>query len=233
MQDAQEAYTSSTFTIDTLPDSSGGEICSYRGRCDLGGVARPVNERYLEKGVVATLIGYDAIAAIVNKNNLLNEMTSCHLSGIFSGDITNWAELGGSDRSIKVFIPKETSGTYKVFREAVLRHKDYGKAKKISPDIDIISKVASEEGGIGQISVALIQGNEEVTILSIDGEVCSIQNQTYPITRPIYLLTKGEPKGEVKNFIDWVLSPQGQEIVQKHFIGYNRSTPPNLFLPGS
>jgi len=220
MQDAAEAYSGSTFTIDTDQESSGGEICSYREKCDIGGVARPVNERYLDRGVVATLIGYDAIATIVNSNNYVAELTSCHLSGVFSGAITNWSELGGSDRPIKVFTTAETSGTYKVFKNAVLRHKDYGKVKKMSPDIEIVKEVAANEGAIGHISIALIEDNKQVKTLPIDGEICSIKNQTYPITRPIYLLTNDEPKGEVKAFIDWVRSPAGQEVVKRRFIGY-------------
>ncbi|MBT4520235.1 MAG: phosphate ABC transporter substrate-binding protein [Halieaceae bacterium] len=226
MQDAAQVYTDSTFSIETLSESSGGELCAYRGNCDLGGVARPVNERYLDKGVVATLIGYDAIAAIVNKSNYVKEMTSCQLSGIFSGAITNWKQLGGSDRPIKVYVPKETSGTYKVFKQAVLRHQDYGKVNKITPDIQIVSKVSDNEGAIGQISVALIGEGDSVVPLAIDGEICSIRNQTYPITRPIYLLTNDEPKGEIKAFVDWVLSPAGQDVVKKRYIGYNEGVSP-------
>ncbi len=219
MEDAAKVYTDSTFIIDTLPESSGGEICSYRGKCNMGGVARPVNDRYLEKGVVATLIGQDAIAVIVHKNNYVTELTSCQLNGIFSGNISNWAEVGGPDRSIKVFIPKETSGTYKVFKEVVLRHQEYSATKTVSPDIKILTMVANDEAAIGQISLALIPDEENVKSLVIDGESCSIKNNTYPITRPMYLLTKDEPKGEVKSFIDWVLSPAGQDVVKKRFIG--------------
>ncbi len=219
IEDASDVYEGSTFIIDTLPESSGGEICSYRGKCDLGGVARSVNDRYLDKGVVATLIGYDAIAVIVHKNNYVEELTSCQLSGIFSGNINNWSEVGGPDRPIKVYIPKETSGAYKVFKEDILRHQEYIDVKKISPDKKIISKVASSEAAIGQISLALIQGDKNVKSLVIDGEACNVKNSTYPITRPMYLLTKDAPKGEVKSFIDWTISPAGQDVVKKRFIG--------------
>ncbi len=159
IEEAAAVYKDSTFVIDTESESSGGEICTYRGNCDIGGLSRPVNERYVDKGVVAHLIGYDAIAVIVNNNNYIKELTSCQLSGIFSGKIRNWLEIGGSDRAIDVFTVKETSGTYKVFREAVLHHEDYDKVKKIGPDRKILSKVAGSEGAIGHISVALIEDN--------------------------------------------------------------------------
>ncbi len=106
----------------------------------------------------------------------------------------------------------------KVFKKVVLKGNDY-KAKIVKPDAKIIRLVSKQEGAIGQISFAFIIGNDAVKAIKPDGQEASVTNSNYPITRPLNLVTKGQPTGEAKKFIDWALSPAGQKVVKQRFVG--------------
>jgi phosphate transport system substrate-binding protein len=223
--DADKVYSASSFKINTVPESLGGEQCAARGKCDMGGVARDVNQRFLDKGVVATLIGKDAIAAIVNANNPVTDLSSEQLKGIFTGTIKNWSEVGGDDLPIKALVVKSSSATRNVFAKAILSGENYHGIKVITPDAKMLYAVARDKGAIGQLSFAFLIGKKKVKALSIDGQEASVNNPNYPITRNLHITTKGTPQGEVKAFLEWALSPEGQKVVKKRFIGvkYRRS----------
>ena len=217
--DAANHYTDMKFKINTISESAGGEQCVLRQRCDMGGVARDVKQRYLEAGLVPTLIGRDAIAVLVNENNPISELTKQQLKAIFSGQITNWSELGGDDRPIIAYVVKAASATRHVFSRMILEDTPYNKVKTITPDAKIASLVARQQGAIGQLSFAFVTGKKGVKALSIEGQEASVHNSSYPITRPLYIVTKGEPKNKVKAFLDWTLSEQGQAVVKQRFVG--------------
>lgn len=217
--DATEHYTAVTFKINTISESAGGEQCALRQRCDMGGVARDVKQRYLEAGLIPTLIGYDAIAVLVNENNPISELTKQQLKDIFSGQITNWSELGGEDMPIKPYVVKAASATRHVFAHSILGDTPYDNVKTIMPDAKIASVVARQQGAIGQLSFAFLDGKEGVKALTVDGQEANVHNSNYPITRPLYIVTKGQPNQTVKTFLDWALSEQGQAVVKQRFVG--------------
>jgi phosphate transport system substrate-binding protein len=217
--DAADIYMSSNFKVDVVSESSGGEQCVIRKKCDMGGVARDVDQRFLDDGVVATLIAKDAISAIVNENNPISELTSAQLKDIFTGKIKNWSELGGSDLPIHAYVVKEASATRTVFAKAILGDDDYQAVEVMTPDAKMVTMVAREKGAIGQISFAFLQGKQGIKPLNIDGHEATVENINYPITRPLYITTLGEPQGEVKAFLTWTLSPEGQKIVKQRFVG--------------
>ena len=219
ISDAAKVYKQSDFVLDTAPESGGGEKAAAKGTCDLCGVARDVNQKYLDQGVAATLIGKDAIAAIVNKDNPVSELTSAQLKGIFTGKITNWKEVGGPDMAISAYIVKKGSATRKVFGKAILGSDDYAGVEVITPDAKIPTMVGREKGAIGQISFAFLTGKTDVKALTIDGQKATVQNPDYPVTRPLHIATKGMPVGEAKTFLDWALSPAGQDVVKQRFVG--------------
>ena len=167
---------------------------------------------------MATIIGKDAIAAIVHPSNKVSALSLAQLSDIFTGRVTNWKDVGGSDMPITPLITNKTSATNKVFKKVVLKGNDY-KAKIVKPDAKIIRLVSKQEGAIGQISFAFIIGNDSVKAIKPDGQEASVANSNYPITRPLNLVTKGQPTGEAKKFIDWALSPAGQKVVKQRFVG--------------
>lgn len=219
ISDAAEVYTDATFKLNTVPESSGGEQCVMRQKCDMGGVAREINDRFLENGVVKTLIAKDAIAAIVNSDNPVTALSTEQLRAIFTGKITNWSEVGGNDLPIKAFVVKEASATRQVFASAILAGESYNNVEVITPDAKMLSIVGRDPSAIGQLSFAFLGTHSEVKALQVDGHLASVDNKDYPITRPLYITTHGEPSGAVKTFLDWTLSSEGQTIVKKRFVG--------------
>lgn len=220
IRDASEIYTKSTFSLDTKPESGGGEKIGLSGAADIGGVARAVNPEILSKGGFATLIGKDAIAAIVNAKNPVKSLTKDQLKGIFTGKIKNWKEVGGKDAPIRALIVKKGSATRKVFGKAILGGDSYKGAEVVTPDAKIPSKVGKDPNAIGQISFAFIIGKaKRIRALNIGSEKASVDNPNYPITRPLFLVTMGAPSGETKAFIDWAVSPAGQKVVKGKFVG--------------
>ncbi len=217
--DAAEVYPNAKFKLNTVPESAGGEQCAMRQKCDMGGVAREVNSRFLESGVVKTLIAKDAIAAIVNAHNPVTALSTEQLRAIFTGEITNWSEVGGDDLPIKAFVVKEASATRQVFADAVLNGASYNGVEVITPDAKMLTIVGRDPSAIGQLSFAFLGGRDEVKALEVDGHLASVENPDYHITRPLYITTHGEPTGSVKAFLDWTLSPEGQSIVKKRFVG--------------
>lgn len=224
MKDAAKVYKDAEFTINTEPESGGGETATAAGRTDIGGVARNVKNEILSQGVQKVLIGKDAIGAWINANNPVNSLTAEQLKGIFTGKTTNWKDVGGSDMPINVYIVNPQSATRKVFKNVILGDEDYsGKnIQTIRPDPAILDKVAADPSGIGQLSFALGAGHpaaQNVKRVNIGDQEASVNNSSYPITRPLNLITKGEPTGAVKKFIDWAVSEEGQAIVKKYFVG--------------
>jgi len=219
IKDASSVYKGGSLAMDTVPESSGGEKCALGGQCEIGGVARSVGKKYLDKGATATLIGKDAIAAVVNAKNKVSGLSSKQLTGIFTGKIKNWKDVGGADLPIKVYIVKKGSATRKVFRAKGMNGAKYHGVKVITPDAKILTKVGREKGAIGQISFAFLAGNKKIKALSVDHQKASLSNPSYPITRPLYLVTKGAPTGAAKGFIDWTLSSAGQKVVKNRFVG--------------
>ena len=218
MREAAKVYKDSTFKILTKSESGGGEKCAAGGKCDVGGVARDVKKEILDQGVVATTVGRDAISVVVNESNPVSSLTSAQLKDIFSGKITNWKDVGGSDQSIVVLITAKNSATNKVFAKVIMQGMAY-KAKVTKPDSKIVRIVGGNKSAIGQISLAFIKGKSGIKAVKPDGQEPSVNNPCYPITRPLNLVTKGAPAGDAKKFIDWTLSSAGQDVVKINFVG--------------
>ena len=219
ISDAEAAYGKSQFAIWTEPESYGGEQAALNGVADIGGVARSLDPTVLARGVFGTMIGKDAIAVIVNGQNSVTNLSIEQLRGIFSGKTKNWQEVGGDDIPITPYIVSQASATRKIFRSAVLGDDRYDGCQVIDPDGEIIHVVADTKGAIGHISFVFLPACTEVKPLSVEGQKPSVWNPRYPITRPLYLCTKGPPRGKVQHFIDWALSAEGQRVVTKRFVG--------------
>ena len=216
---AAEIYADHSFTVDTGPESSGGEVCTLQRRCDMGGVARNLSPEVVDRGVVGTLIGRDAIAAIVNAANPVQDLSIDQLRGIFTGEITNWSEVGGADAPINTYIVTAGSATRSVFQSTVLASAEYAGAEVVEPDSRMIPTVARDPNAIGQISFSFTFGVDVVRRVSVDGQAASVENSDYPITRPLHITTLGEPSGAVAEFLAWTLSPEGQSVVRQNFVG--------------
>ncbi|MBL3600734.1 MAG: substrate-binding domain-containing protein [gamma proteobacterium endosymbiont of Lamellibrachia anaximandri] len=219
ISDADKVYVGSSFKVNDDSESLGGEQCATWDTCELGGVARMVDPSALDQGVHAVMIGKDAIAAVVNIRNPVTRLSKTQLRDVFSGKIKNWKALGGDDLMIKPYIVKPASATRHVFQEKVMGGIEYSGSAVVSPDRKIVARVIHERGAIGQISLAFLKSIKRIALISVDGEKPALDNPNYPVTRELNLVTHGEPTGEIKKFIEWTLSPEGQSVVRQRFVG--------------
>lgn len=199
--------------------SGAGIKAAQDGTCDIGASSRELKPE--EKNVNEFIIAKDAIAVIVNPANSVSDLTMEQIKSIFSGEVTNWKDLGGKDAPIAVVIREDGSGTRGAFEEIVLG-KDVKFANKAiiqNSTGAVRTTVASTPDAIGFVSLGAL--NSEVKALKVDGVDITkenVLNNSYKVARPFIYMTKEEPMGLTKHFIDFVLSSEGQKIVGRDFI---------------
>lgn len=191
------------------------------GKLDIGMASRHLKKEELDAGLVPTVIGWDAIAVIVNKKNPVNDLTMQQLKDINTGKITNWKEVGGVDKAIIVVTSHKGSATRKVFQKIVMNGEEYDpKAIKVKTTRAETDRVAKFIIGIGAVSTIYV--DDRVKVVTVDGispTKEAVLSNEYKISRPLALVTKGEPSNKAKVYIDYMLSPEGQKIVTRKFIG--------------
>ncbi|MGV3589775.1 MAG: phosphate ABC transporter substrate-binding protein [Adhaeribacter sp.] len=176
-----------------------------------------------QKDVKEVLIAYDALSVVVHPSNKVSQLTREQLEGIFTGKITNWQAVGGSNEKIVAYSRETSSGTYEFFKEHVLDKKNYASGILMMPATgSIVQSVSQTPGAIGYIGLAY--ETKEVKALSVSYDqgktfvapgVEAAKNKTYPISRPLYFFYDASIEGKVKPFVDYVLSAEGQKIVQE------------------
>ncbi|MGB9792056.1 MAG: phosphate ABC transporter substrate-binding protein [Thermacetogeniaceae bacterium] len=204
--------------------SSAGIKAAHEGTADIGASSRELTPEE-KKGLTETVIAKDAIAIIVNPKNSVSQLSLAQIRGIFAGEITNWKDVGGKDAPIHLFTREEGSGTRGAFEEIVM-----GKGKRITGKASVQNSTGAirtavewDESAIGYISLGCV--NERVKVVAVDGVKPSretVLRGTYKLWRPFIYLTKGEPTGAAKKFIDFVLSEEGQRIVGEMFVPVKR-----------
>lgn len=175
------------------------------------------------KTLKETVIAYDALAVIVHPSNKVTNLTREQLEGIFTGKITNWKEVGGADMKIVPYARETSSGTYEFFRESVLKNRNYMNGIMSMPATGaIVQSISQTKGGIGYIGLAYLNNGVKAVHVSYDGgktftapSVENAKNDSYPIVRPLYYYYVTASEAAVKPFVDYVLSPAGQETVKQ------------------
>lgn len=224
--------------VDTQGGSSGGISMLGDGLVQIGMLSKHVSDddraKYPAIKFNEIRIGEDAVALIVSKDvwdSGVHALTKQQIRDIYESKITNWKDVGGSKSQRIAFFNKEPGrGTWEVFVHWV-----YGSPKaapqvsfpEVGGNEETRNKVASTRGGLSQLSSSWADG-KKVFALGIkldDGKVIdptneNIANKTYPLSRPLFLLTNGEPAGVAKTYVDFLLSDRGQDLVKKH--GYLR-----------
>jgi phosphate transport system substrate-binding protein len=172
------------------------------------------------KAYKETTIAFDALAVVVNTANKVSQLTREQLEGIFTGKITNWKEVGGDDMKIIVYSRESSSGTFEFFKEHVMNKKNYTTSALLMPATGaIIQSVSQTEGAIGYVGLAYVEKSVKAIKVSFDGKtfvepsVETAKNKTYPITRPLYYYYLASIETQVKPFVDYILSDEGQKIV--------------------
>ena len=204
--------------------STAGIEATCNGSCNIGTSSR--NLKPSEQGLKVFIISYDGIAIIVNKANPVDNLTEEELRGLFSGEITNWQKVGsprpsprsgGSNSKIIPVTREEGSGTRGAFEDLIMGKEAISDACLVQDSNGAVREIiANTPAGIGYISAGLV--DERVRALKIDGIAPTTENflsKKYKFVRPFLLLTKDEPTGSVKQFIDYILSPAGQNTLKK------------------
>jgi phosphate transport system substrate-binding protein len=225
---AFEKKSGKKFTSVEIPGSGKGIQALIEGKVELGGASRPLKAEEKKAGLSATTIGYDAIAVFVHKSNPVKNLTKEQLKGIFTGKITNWKEVGGKNAPIvpNTEIIAGKRATIEMFQEHVMDGAQYGKFKEVDLPRDQIVELTKQENGICGVSLGLLaslskEDKAKVKAIKVAGNEPSeknVQSGAYLISRPLLLVTKGLAKGDVKEFITFILSPEGQAIVAKNFV---------------
>jgi len=173
----------------------------------------------IENGVfpVAHRIALDSIVPVVHPKNPVKDLTIEQLKGIYTGGITNWKEVGGEDKEIVVISRDTSSGTYEVWYELVLeKERVTPKASLLASNGAVVMAVSTNTYAIGYIGLGYV--NKEVKVVKVNGvtpDADTTRSGKYPIARPLFMFTDGWPKGVTLNFINFIISPSGQKLVEE------------------
>jgi len=215
--------------------SGTGIAALINGTVDMANASRQIKAEEREKaeanGIepVENVVAGDAIAIVVHPENPVDGLTIPQLSDIFAGEVTNWAEVGGEDRPIVLLSRESNSGTHVYFLEEVVRQGDPEDKTLFSPDTllmpsseGISAEVRQNPNAIGYDGLGYVTSDQKVVaVASAEGEpyvlptLATVKDGSYPIARGLYIYTAGEPQGAVREYLDWILGPAGQAIVQE------------------
>jgi phosphate transport system substrate-binding protein len=212
--------------------SGTGIAALLNGTVDIANASRQIKDEEVDeaksKGIdpVEFIIARDAIAVIVNPENPVSQLTLKQISDIYSGKINNWREVGGEDRPIVRLSRETNSGTHVYFLETVLRLGNSEEITLFSMDTlllpsseGIIAEVRQNPNAIGYDGLGYVPDDLKMIAIAEDGgayvlpAIETVNDRSYPIARDLYMYTNGEPAGVVKEYLDWILSPEAQEIV--------------------
>jgi phosphate transport system substrate-binding protein len=199
------------------------------GKINLAGAGRTVSREERKAGLIGTIVAYDGLAVFVNRQNPVKALTSGQLKEIFTGRATSWKQLGGADLPIVPIVEPRAkqAATSKLVQEMVLEHGQFAPGfREIDQLKDQLLEVARNERAVCIVSVGLLsslpagaRGNVSVvTVDSVKPSGEDIRSGAYLLSRPMLLVTKGTPAGDVKKLLDFVLSKDGQAIVERYFV---------------
>jgi ABC-type phosphate transport system substrate-binding protein len=199
-------------------DSAAGIADLLNGKADVAAISRPLTVQELNAGLQATKVGEDPISLFVRKDNLFQGgLTQAQIKGIFSGTITNWAEVGGISAPLRFINSHPQGGTHQVLRDLVLNKDGYGSTPNIetlpmNTGLPIRVKRLGTDG-ISYHSYLSIKNQQTIRILKIDGKLPS--DPKYPYRRPFYYVYKNSQSQAVKAFLEYIQSPNGEKALQK------------------
>lgn len=217
--------------------SGTGIAALLNGTTDICMASRKIKDKEMKMAAEKNLsprefvVARDGIAVVVNPANPLNEATVEQIGKIYTGQITNWNQVGGPDQEIIILSRESSSGTYVFFQEHVLNKQDYTPNARLMPATSsIIQAVAADKWAIGYVGLGYaLEAGDRVKVLAIDdgnGPILpnteTVKSGEYSISRPLHLYTNGVPVGLTKDFIDFCMSPRGQQIVEQ--TGYIKVT---------
>lgn len=213
-----------------------GIAALIRGAVDLATASREMKPEEVEQVRANTgqepkdiVVGYDGLAVYVHRDNPIAEITEEQLTRIFAedGDVTNWSQLGvaipgASDDTIVRVSRQSSSGTYEFFREHVLKDKDFKLGSRdMNGSKEVVELVGTTVTAIGYSGMGYATGSVKMLPLAATADQPAVAptveatlTREYPLARSLHVYTLGEPQGEVQRYVEWILSAEGQRILQ-------------------
>lgn len=225
-QAAADAYMNTHPNTEIMVIGGGSSVgiqAAGEGTASIGMSSRDLKaeEKTRYPDLVSTVIGNDGIALIVHPSNTVAPLTLEQVKGIYQGKYTNWKDLGGPDMAIVVVGRDSASGTREFFHEKVMNKEDFmaGQLEKNSNGA-VKQTIAQTPGAIGYVGLGYIDGTIRAVPILVNGtpvepSVRTVLDRQYPISRPLILITKGEPTGLAKDYIRFLLGQEGQKILEK------------------
>jgi phosphate transport system substrate-binding protein len=174
---------------------------------------------------VEMVVAKDGLSVYLNASNPINELTMAQLKDIYTGKITNWKDVGGTDGKIIPYSRENSSGTYVFFKEHVLNNADYTpRAQNMPGTAAVVNAVARDKLAIGYGGAAyakaikVVKVKKDAASPGVAPSDATIHDGTYPLSRPLFFYLRPKFSAEIKAFTDWVLSKEGQAVVAK--VGY-------------
>ena len=205
-------------TLDAQYTGSGAGIEGVTaGTVDIGNASRALTDEEKANGIVENVVAIDGIAVVVNPSNSVANLTTEQLISIYTGEVTNWSEVGGPDMAIVVVGRESGSGTRGAFEELLGIEDACKYAQELDSTGGVATTVSSTEGAIGYVSLDAL--DDTVKAIQIDGVDATEENivaGTYPLQRPFVMATKGEISEQselVQEFFNFIYSEQGQDVV--------------------
>ena len=232
-----EAYASKSPDVAIAVSGGGsgtGIAAMINGTVDIANASRQMKKKELdlarERGQepIEHIVGYDALAVYLHPDNPILDLSIPQLASIYARgkEFQNWSDLGVEvpgcrDNTIVVVSRQNSSGTYAYFQKAVLGPR--GKYRQGTLDMhgskEVVDLVEKTPCAIGYSGLAYATDHVKMACISSDGEGCvaptgaTASDRSYPIARPLFMYTNGEPQGDVKDYLDWILSDEGQCII--------------------
>jgi phosphate transport system substrate-binding protein len=220
-------------TVQVTGGGSGVGISALiNGTTDICNASRPMKQSEIDKlkarfNVLGVEIktAKDGLSLYINETNPVQELSLDQLKKIYTGETTNWKDIGGPDAKIILYGRENSSGTYVYFKDNVLGGADFSPMTQTMPGTAaVVNAVAKDKYGIGYGGAAYGKGikyakvKKDAKTAAYEPTEANVKSGLYPISRYLYMYTRNRPTGALKEYIDWILSAEGQEIVAK--VGY-------------
>lgn len=211
-----EEYPNITVTVEYTGSGAGLESLTA-GSVDIGNSSRALKDEEIAAGAVQNVVAIDGIAVITDPANTVLDITSDDLTKIYTGEYTNWSELGGADEAIVVIGREAGSGTRGAFEELLKVEDACAYAQELDTTGAVLAKVASTPGAIGYVSLDVV--DDSVNALALDGVAATEENILaggYLLSRPFVMATKGEIADQnelVQTWFDFIASDAGQTVI--------------------
>jgi phosphate transport system substrate-binding protein len=220
-------------TIQVTGGGSGvGLAALINGTTEIAASSRPIKTsevdklkaRFSTRGA-AFPIARDGLAIYVHANNPVQELTLQQINDIYTGKITNWKNVGGKDAPIILYSRENSSGTYVYFKDNVLKGQDFSpRAQTLQGTAAVVNAISKDPNGIGYGGAAYGKGikfakvKKDAKSQGYWPSLETVRSGEYPISRYLFFYLRNNPSGDTKKFIDWILTPEGQDVVTK--VGY-------------